>query len=116
MTMGEENYVEIYEGGPEKRDKSYHQGITWTWLLGLYYNCLKNMLKNAKTKKYKTELEEKILKFKNKTIKTFENDLTKRGCIGSISELYDSVKPYEPKGAFAQGWSVAEVFRIILGK
>lgn len=38
------------------------------------------------------------------------------GCIGSIAELYDSAKPYSPKGTIAQCWSVAEVFRIILGK
>ena len=34
--------------------------------------------------------------------------------VGSISELYDSKKPQLPKGALAQAWSVAEVFRIIL--
>ncbi len=116
LAKDEENYVEIYEGSPEKRDKSYHQGITWTWLLGLYYNCLKNMLKNSKTKKDKEELENKLTKFQNKTIKTFEKELNERGCIGSIAEIYDSIKPNEPKGAFAQAWSIAEVFRIILGK
>ena len=116
LSKGEDNYIEIYEGSPEKRDKSYHQGITWTWLLGLYYNSLKNMLKNAKTKKDKSELEDKLLKFKKKITKTFEKDLNERGCIGSIAEIYDSAKPYEPKGAFAQAWSVAEIFRIILGK
>ena len=36
--------------------------------------------------------------------------------IGSIAEIYDSKKPYTPKGAPAQAWSVAEVFRIILKK
>lgn len=116
LAKGEEDYVEIYEGNPEKRDKSYHQGITWTWLLGLYYNCLKNMIKNAKSKKTKEELEERLLKFRNKTIKTFEKELNERGCIGNIAEIFDSAKPNEPKGAFAQAWSVAEVFRIILGK
>ncbi|MCI9039401.1 MAG: hypothetical protein HFJ29_05995 [Clostridia bacterium] len=34
--------------------------------------------------------------------------------VGSISEIYDSTKPYEAKGCFAQGWSVAEIFRIIV--
>ena len=34
--------------------------------------------------------------------------------IGGISELYDSKKPFESKGAIEQAWSVAEVFRIIL--
>lgn len=34
--------------------------------------------------------------------------------VGSISEIYDSNKLYEAKGCFAQGWSVAEIFRIIV--
>ena len=47
LAKGEENYVEVYEGNEEKRDTSYHQGITWPWLLGLYYNALKNRLKKS---------------------------------------------------------------------
>ena len=35
----------MYEGDAFKRDSSYHQGITWVWLLGLYYNALKNSFK-----------------------------------------------------------------------
>ena len=116
LAKGEENYVEIYEGTPEQRDKSYHQGITWPWLLGLYYNSLKNMLSETKTKKEKQEITDKIEKFRAKVKKTFKNEINSKGCIGSISELYDSAKPQLPKGAFAQGWSVSEIFRIILGK
>lgn len=116
LAKGEENYVEIYEGDGYKRDTSYHQGITWPWLLGLYYNSLKNMIKNSKNKKQKVELEEKLEKFRAQIYTTFKNELNDNGCIGSIAELYDSVKPNLPKGAIAQGWSVAEVFRIILGK
>ncbi len=116
LAKGEENYVEIYEGGPEKRDSSYHQGITWPWLLGLYYNALKNMLKVAKKKDDKKQIEEKIEKFVDKTNKTFKKELEQRGCIGSIAEIYDSKSPYLPKGTIAQGWSISEVFRIILTK
>ena len=116
LAKGEENYVEIYEGGPEKRDSSYHQGITWPWLLGLYYNALKNMLKVAKKKDDKKQIEEKIEKFVDKTNKTFKKELEQRGCIGSIAEIYDSKSPYLPKGTIAQGWSISEVFRIILNK
>ena len=32
LAKGEENYVEVYEGDGKRRDLSYHQGITWTWL------------------------------------------------------------------------------------
>ena len=113
LAKGEENYVEIYEGDSFKRDMSYHQGPTWVWLLGLYYDSIMNM-KIAETDSTKRkQLEEKIKKFKEKTYKTFKKEITQRGCIGSISELYDSKTPFEPKGAFAQAWSVAEIFRII---
>ena len=116
LAKGEESYVEIYEGDGKKRDYSYHQGITWPWLLGLYYNALKNMLKETKKKTDKKEIEEKFEKFIEKTKKNFKKELEQRGCIGSIAEIYDSKTPYLPKGTIAQGWSVSEVFRIILKK
>ncbi len=116
LAKGEENYVEIYEGDPKKRDSSYHQGITWVWLLGLYYNALKNKLKLTKNKKEKQELQVKLNKFIDKTKKTFKKEIYQRGCIGSIAEIYDSKKPYMPKGAIAQAWSISEIFRIILGR
>ena len=116
LAKGEPNYVEIYEGNEEHRDTSYHQGITWIWLLGLYYNALKNQLNATKDKDEKNELETKIEKFANKTEKTFKKELYENGCIGSIAEIYDSIKPQLPKGAFAQCWSIGEIFRIILRK
>ena len=42
LAKGEENYVEVYEGDRFKRDLSYHQGITWPWLLGIYNDAFKN--------------------------------------------------------------------------
>ena len=116
LAKGEKGYIDIYEGNSFRRDSSYHQGITWVWLLGLYYDGLKNMLKTEKDKKKKEELKQKILEFKAKTKKTFINEMLERGCIGSINEIYDSKPPYLPKGAIAQAWSVAEVFRIIYDK
>lgn len=116
LAKDEEKYVEIYEGNNVKRDSSYHQGITWPWLLGLYYNALKNQLKVAKDKTKKKLIQDKIDKFVEKTKKTFKKEIEQSGCIGSIAELYDSAKTQLPKGAFAQGWSVAEIFRIILGR
>ncbi len=115
LAKGEKNYVEVYEGDGFRRDMSYHQGITWPWLLGLYYNSLRNMKAFEKNKEKKKELTSKISEFKLKVEKTFKKELTESGCIGSISELYDSKTPYLPKGAFAQAWSVAEIFRIIFG-
>lgn len=113
LAKGEENYVDIYEGDSFKRDMSYHQGPTWVWLLGLYYDSLMNMKIAQSDGGKKKQLEEKINKFKERTYKTFKKEINQRGCIGSISEIYDSKMPFEPKGAFSQAWSVAEVFRIL---
>ena len=114
LAKGEENYVEVYEGDGCRRDFSYHQGITWTWLLGPYYNALKKLATSSKTKIDKTKYEEQLKQFIANVTKTFSKEINERGCIGSIAEIYDSKRPYAPKGAFAQAWSVAEVFRIIL--
>ena len=105
--------MEIYEGDGKKRDMSYHQGITWPWLLGLYFDSLKNMQKSVKTKKKKEELESKIQDFRKNVIGIFSKEINDRGCIGSIAEIYDSCKPFEPKGTISQAWSVAEVLRIV---
>ena len=113
LAKGDKNYVEVYEGDGFKRDASYHQGITWPWLLGLYYNSLKNIKNSKKDKEKRKELETKIDDFKKKVEKVFSKEITERGCIGTISELFDSKTPYLPKGAFAQAWSVAEIFRIV---
>ena len=116
LAKGEKGYVDTYEGDGFRRDSSYHQGITWPWLLGLYYNSLKNILKLEKNKNEKEIIKNKIHEFKEKTKQTFIKDMQERGCLGQINEIYDSKQPNLPKGATAQAWSVAEIFRIIYGK
>lgn len=116
LAKGEENYIERYDGDSFKRDMSYHQGITWPWLLGLYYDALKNMISYEKDKSNKKNLQKQLEDFINSVEKTFTKAFYNEGIVGSISELYDSNTPYLPKGALAQGWSVSEVFRIILRK
>ena len=116
LAKGEENYVEVYEGDGFQRDSSYHQGITWPWLLGLYYNTLKNMINTQKNKKEKENLEEVLEKFRKYITKTFAKEMNESGCIGGIAELYDSKKPHLPKGTINQAWSVAEILRIVIGK
>ena len=61
-------------------------------------------------------IEKQLQEFKENVEKTFIKELREEGCIGSIAEIYDSKRPQLPKGTIAQGWSVSEVFRIILGR
>ena len=114
LAKGETHYTEIYEGDQYRRDISYHQGITWPWLLGIYNDAYVNMIKGVKDKEEKKIYKEGYAAFVENTKKVFTKEINEGKTIGSITELYDSKKPYASKGAIAQGWSVAEVFRIIL--
>lgn len=116
LAKGEESYTEVYEGDAIKRDMSYHQGVTWPWLFGLYYDALKNCIVAEKLKTRKKELEAMLADFREDVKLTFIEEIEKGATIGSIRELYDSRKPYTAGGCIAQAWSVAEIFRIILGK
>lgn len=113
LAKGEPNYVEIYEGDGFKRDTSYHQGITWVWLLGLYYNSLINMILSEDSKQERDILRVKIKELKKRTEETFKKEIEQNACICGIAELYDSSEPYKAGGTINQAWSVAEVFRII---
>ena len=112
----EKGFEAIYSGSPKQRDSKYHQGITWPWLLGPYYNALINLIKAEKNEQNKQRLQNTLMQFKLNVATTFTEELEKGNTIGSISELYDSVSSSKGKGAFAQAWSVSEVFRILLDK
>lgn len=115
LSKKDPKYIAVYEGDGFKRDTSYHQGITWPWLAGLYVESYKTIIKNEKNKIEKKKLEEEYEKIISNYKKAFAQAM-KEGAIGTISELYDSKPPYLPKGAFAQAWSVSEVIKIMLEK
>jgi len=116
LSKEDKNYIAIYEGDGFKRDMSYHQGITWVWLLGLYKDAELNLIKETKEVKIKKELQEDYDKFKVNVYNTFKKEVYEGECIGTISEVYNSRPPYKPGGTFSQAWSVSEVLRIILEK
>ncbi len=114
LAKNEKNYIPVYEGDGFKRDMSYHQGVPWVWLLGLYFDSLRNLIKAQTDISIRKDLEKKYNDFVNTTYETFKKEINKEECVGSISELYDGKAPYKPHGTFAQGWSVSEVLRIVL--
>ena len=114
LAQNEKGYIAVYEGDGFKRDMSYHQGPSWTWLLGLYFDAYKNMIDAENGVKAKKELQKGFNEFLENTYKTFSKVINGEQCIGSISEIYDSKAPYKPGGTCAQAWSVSEVLKIIL--
>jgi predicted glycogen debranching enzyme len=90
------NYTGIYSGNLLKRDASYHQGTTWSWLIGHFVQAHLQVYNNP-------QLARSFLL----PIADHLND----AAIGNISEIFDGDTPFSPRGCFAQAWSVAEVLR-----
>ncbi len=113
LARGDEDFTAEYEGGLLQRDMAYHQGPTWPWLSGLYYDALNNMAKVEKSKSKKKKLEEKLKRFVDDTYLTYKKEIYDSEGVCTISELYNSKLPYKAGGTISQAWSVAEVLRII---
>ena len=94
------DYKAVYEGNQEQRDKAYHQGTVWPWLLGHFCEGYLKLHKKSG------------IGFVRQLVEGFEEVMSEHG-IGSISEIYDGNPPHLPRGAISQAWSVAEILRIL---
>lgn len=81
LAKGEVGYIDTYEGEAFRRDMSYHQGITWPWLFGIYNDCLENMIKSTKDSTKKKLLKEKHKEFVKNVTNTFEKSFYEEGCV-----------------------------------
>ncbi|MEH1852927.1 MAG: amylo-alpha-1,6-glucosidase [Nostoc sp.] len=98
LDPGDPEYKGRYEGNQEQRDRAYHQGTVWTWLIGPYIRAWQRFY------------PQQSLPFDwQPLLDHFRFD----ACLGSISEIFDGDLPHTPRGAIAQAWSVAEVIRHI---
>lgn len=110
----DDGYIAEYEGDSFKRDMSYHQGISWVWLLGLYSDAFVNMIKAEKDIKEKKSMQERYKIFKDNVYTTFKKEINDEEAVQSISELYNSKPPYLPGGTCSQAWSISEILKIIV--
>ena len=101
LSPGDPEFAPVYEGGGEDRDRVYHQGTVWPWLLGI-------MVESALA--YAADIE-KEKKFWKEYLDNFLSIHLDHQGIDSVSEVFDGLNPLEGKGCFAQAWSVAELLR-----
>ncbi len=113
LAKGEEGYIAYYEGDPVKRDMSYHQGVVWVWLMGLYHDALKNIIDDEKDRLEKEKLKIEYEKFIKNVFTTFKSEINGPEGIGTLSELYSSQTPFKPGGTFSQAWSISEILKIV---
>ena len=79
-------------GTQTQRDKAYHNGTVWPWLIGTWLDA-KALLKEPAC-----------------VPKGLLNSMHS-GCTGQLAEIFDGEAPHTPRGCPAQAWSVAEVLR-----
>jgi len=90
------DYVGLYGGDRRSRDGAYHQGTVWGWLLGHFAQAHWHVYGDAaRARSFLAPLQHHL----------------QGACLGTLSEIFDGNSPHQPRGAFAQAWTVAEVLR-----
>ncbi|HEU4556154.1 MAG TPA: amylo-alpha-1,6-glucosidase [Chitinophaga sp.] len=99
LSPASSHYCGHYGSNQLTRDRSYHQGTVWPWLLGHFADgCLK-VYKQAAL----SMLE---------TLYAGMEPVLQEGCLYTIPEVFDGEYPHKDGGAVAQAWSVAELIRM----
>ena len=102
LARNDPRYIGVYAGDRESRDKAYHNGTVWPWLLGPFTTAF------LKTKGHTESRREYALK--SFLLPLFAEQILKAG-LGTISEVFDGDSPHMPKGCISQAWSIAEPLR-----
>lgn len=98
LAPGSPGYAGSYRGGPEERDRAYHQGAVWPFLSWPYI-ALSRMA-------YPEMAEDRFAEVARNCASGFM-DLDANLCAGSVFEIASGDPPNTPDGAVAQAWSVS---------
>lgn len=101
LSRNDLRYCRVYSGDRESRDKAYHNGTVWPWLLGPFATAF------LKTRGYSESARGLALNF----LMPLFNVKTSEAGLGTLSEIFDGEPPHASGGCIAQAWSVAEPLR-----
>lgn len=93
-------YRPSYVGNPDQRDEAMHNGPARPWLMGFYADA------------YLKVFGMSGVGYIDRMLIGFEDEMSK-GCIGSLSQMYDGNPPYDGRGAVSHATNVAEVLRTL---
>jgi predicted glycogen debranching enzyme len=93
-------YNPTYTGTQTQRDRVYHQGTAWPWLMGFYLDAYLRIYKMSG------------VSFVERALIGFDSDMSQQ-CIGTLSELYDGNPPFKGHGAVSFAANIAEILRIL---
>ncbi len=93
-------YRPMYIGGQLERDRNYHNGPVWPWLIGAYSEAYLKIYKNSG------------VSFIERMMAGFDGSMREL-CVGTISELNDGNPPFKGHGAMSFATSVAAILRVL---
>lgn len=99
LAADDPDYRPRYEGDQANRDRAYHQGTVWPWLLGSFVE--------AWIATGRGTVDEARARF----LPPLLAHLDQAG-IGHVSEIADAEPPHRPRGCPFQAWSVGELLRL----
>lgn len=99
LTPDDPKYRGFYTGDQKERDRSYHQGTVWPWLLGPFADACFKLYPETGPSLIKS------------LYKGFESTMFEAG-IGTVSEIFEGDAPFKAVGAISQAWSVASLLRM----
>jgi len=102
LARSDPRYHGRYEGGPVERDRAYHQGTVWPWLLGPFVE--------AWVRVQGSTAEAKRLA-RARFVAPLLAHLDEAG-LGHVSEVADGDAPHTPGGCPFQAWSLGELLRL----
>jgi predicted glycogen debranching enzyme len=102
LSPDDSRYVGKYVGDWAQRNRAYHNGTVWPWLLGPFVTAF------LKVKKHEPESREIALQ---RFLQPFFQNTIHHDGLGAINEIYDGDESRLPRGCIAQAWSVAEPLR-----
>lgn len=95
-------YRGICAGDRRSRDRAYHNGTVWPWLLGPFTTAfLKANERSEQAREYAL----------NSFLLPLFTKWDSVGSFGTVNEIFDGDPPHRPRGCIAQAWSLAEPFR-----
>jgi glycogen debranching enzyme len=102
LAKDDSRYIGIYAGDRRSRDKAYHNGTVWPWLLGPFTTAF---VKTTGPIEFRREYA-----LRNFLLPLFNEQILKAG-LGTLSEIFDGDAPHAPRGCISQAWSIAEPLR-----
>jgi predicted glycogen debranching enzyme len=106
LAPGSKGYVPRLRGDMFERDKAYHNGTVWPWLLGPF----------AEATLRAGDFSPQAINAARTALAPLLNTL-RTETTGQLAEIYDAedtkTNPQRPDGCPAQAWSVAETLRVL---